>query len=236
MIYSLFIPIIYIQSSSSEASLLLNAYFLNLSFSLNLSAWSFLSYLFMFEISKVTPLLTFETWFSFNLLFLIYSIKSARFDPILVLLFANGGGAMRRGGGGGKLLSLVFLISYIYTFYSSSAYFIFLCKFVSWLIYACVFTCWRIVSSAIKFAIYLLFKSYCVRLRESNIYCHSGGILSVLNLPVLRSNAITFWNDRTCPDFFYGYGYSENIPLILLKKPPSFFFCFSASNLYNLMA
>lgn len=144
------------QSSSEEADLLLSAFFLSLSFCLSISAWSILCSLFMLLMSTLTDSLFLETWLSLTLLFLISSIKFALFDEKLALFWLSSGGANSRGGGGGgggRLFRTDCLYAYAYCFYYYSTYFIFCCRFLSWVWIACVFTCWKIVSSAMKFMI-----------------------------------------------------------------------------------
>lgn len=164
-----------------------------------------------------------------SLLFLIYSIRLALLEETLSViaggLSSKGGGI----GGGGKFCNTVCFKAYSYYFSSSSASFIFNCNVLSWLFSAWAFTWCRIVSSTIKFVIYLSFKSSWVSLRESKIYCHSGGMLLLLNCPVFKSKAIALWTDMTYPDCitFGSLGSSENKPFTLLNKLPSFFFSFA---------
>lgn len=191
----------------------------------------------MLEISKFIVYLVCVTWLSLSLLFLISSIKLARLEPKLPLFSASWGGAKSRGGGsggGGRLVILDLFKASMYCFSSYSAYLNFNCKFLSWFFSAWVLTCCITVYYTIIFITSLLFKSSWVSFKESKSYCHYGGIsfMFVAIFPVFKSNDKSLCQDKTYPDFCYGYYVlSPKNPFSLFKKLPYSFFFLASSNL-----
>ena len=159
--------------------------------------WSLRSSLFISLMSKLTSsfpwLLLTSTCFNFKLLLRISSIRLPLADTALTLALAGASRGGGGGGGGGGRFIIVFLEMSSWKSVSSLLIYFWAIWTFCWrsLLYsdsACLLACFKTVYSMIIPMTSLSARSSLVSLRESNIYCHSGGTFSLLKVPSLRLN------------------------------------------------